>query len=262
MESGLIAVDWYGVIIALGLVVVAIGLTWFNGFGMERDLIIGTIRSILQLAILGYVLIYIFAIRQVWLTALILLVMALIAAYTAKGRIKRPYPGAIPILWFCITVGSFTALGYITVIAISDPEALKPRYLIPLGGMSIGNVLNGLSLAGERFRSELESKRDRIEVLLSLGADSSRAARDSARAAFTAAMIPTINALMVIGLIQIPGVMVGLVMSGEDPLIAARYQMVIMFMIVGGKVLSLILGLKLSMRKYFTPEHQLRRELL
>ena len=262
MDSGLIVVDWYGVLISLGLVFVAIGLTWYNGFGLERDIAVGTLRSILQLAILGYILVYVFSIGYIWITAIILLAMAFIAALTAKGRIKRPYPGAIPILWFCITVGSFAALGYISILAISDPEALSPRYLIPLGGMAIGNVLNGMSLAGERFRSELEAQRDRIDVLLSMGADSARAARDCARAAFTAAMIPTINALMVIGLIQIPGIMVGLVLSGEDPMIAARYQMVIMFMLVGGKVIALTLGLRLSMRKYFTPEHQLRRELL
>lgn len=262
MEANLILVDWLDVLIALGLVAVALGLVYFQGFGLERDLFVGTLRSLVQLIVLGYILVYIFRLKSIWITAGILLLMALIAALTARGRIKRPYPGAIPVLWFSIAVGSFVALSYITVVTMRDPQALTARYLIPLGGMIIGNVLNGLSLAGERFRSDLVAQRDRVECLLALGATSDRAAADCTRAAFVAAMIPTINALMVIGLIQIPGIMVGQVLSGVDPLIAARYQLLVMFMLVGGKVIALSLALRLGVRRYFTPDHQLRPELL
>ncbi len=262
MDDGLINVEWLNVIIALGLVAVAIGLSYFQGFGIEKDLIVGVIRSVLQLAILGWLLVYVFNIQSIWLTVLILVAMGLIASFTAKGRMKRPYPGAIPVLWISITAGSFFSLAYITILSFSDPVALTPRYLIPLGGMAIGNVLNGITLASERFHRELKSQKDMIEVLLSLGADAYRAAAEPMRHAFTAALIPTINALMVIGLIQIPGVMVGLVMSNQDPQVAARYQLMIMFMLVGAKVISVTLGLRLSLKKYFTPEHQLRSELL
>jgi len=262
METELIQVDWLNVLVGLGLVAVAIGLSYFNGLGLERDIIVGTIRCIVQLAILGYALVYLFRLQCMWVIVLILLGMAFVAALTAKGRMKRPYPGTIPILWFSIAVGSFFALAYVTVITMADPLALTARYIIPLGGMAIGNTLNGISLAAERFRSELESQRDRVEVLLSMGADASRAAAEPARAAVAAGMIPTINALMVIGLVQIPGVMTGQILSGADPLVAARYQLIIMFMLVGGKVIALTLALRLAVKRYFTPEHQLRRELL
>jgi len=262
MNDGLINVEWLNVIIGLGLVAVAIGLVYYQGIGIEKDLIVGVIRSVLQLAILGWILLYVFSISSVWWIVLILLVMALIGAYTAKSRLKRPYPGAVPVLWFSITAGSFFALAYITILAFSDPVALTPRYLIPLGGMAIGNVLNGITLAGERFHRELKSQRDKIEVLLSLGADSSRAAAESFRNAFAAALIPTLNALAVIGLIQIPGVMVGLVMTNQDPQVAARYQLIIMFMLVSAKIITVTLGLRMSLKKYFTSEHQLRSELL
>jgi putative ABC transport system permease protein len=262
MEGELIIVGWADVLIALGLIAVAVGLTYFQGFGLERDLLVGTLRCLVQLVILGYVLVYLFRLESLWITTGILVVMALAAAFTARGRIKRPYPGAVPVLWFSITVGSFAALAYITVLTMRNPAALTARYLIPLGGMVIGNVLNGLSLSGERFRSDLAAQRDRVECLLALGATSDRAAADCTRAAFVAGMIPTINALMVIGLIQIPGIMVGQVLSGVDPLIAARYQLLIMFMLVGGKVVALSLALRLGARRYFTPDHQLRPELL
>ncbi len=264
MSDGLIIVDWLDVLIGLGLVAIAIGISYFNGFGLERDLTIGVIRTVLQLTFLGFALKYIFEINAIWITALILITMAFIAALTAKGRIKKPYPGATMILWISIAAGSFFALAYISVLTMTDSEGLSltPRYLIPLGGMAIGNTLNGVTLAGERFRSELESKRDRIEVLLSLGADSTRASADCVRSAITAAAIPMINALMVIGLITIPGIMTGIVLSGKEPLTAASYQMLIMFMIVAGKTIAMTICLKLSMKSYFTADHQLRRELL
>ncbi len=262
MDGNMIIVEWVDVMIGLGLIAVAIGLSYFQGFGIQRDLAVGTLRCVLQLVILGYVLVYIFEIKSMWITAGILLVMALIAAQTARGRIKRPYPGALVVLWISITLATFFAVAFVTVLTMHDPIALTPQYLIPLGGMMIGNSLNGLSLGAERFKSELESKRDRVECLLSMGATADRAAADCMRTAFTAAMIPTINALMVIGLIQIPGVMTGQVMAGVDPLIAARYQLIVMFMIVGGKVIALSLGLRLSVRRYFTQEHQLRGELI
>ncbi len=168
----------------------------------------------------------------------------------------------VPVLWISIATGTFFSVAYVTIVTMHDPTALTPQYLIPLGGMMVGNSLNALSLASERFRSELASNRDRVECLLSMGATSDRAASDCTRAAFTAAMIPTINALMVIGLIQIPGIMTGQVMAGVYPLTAAMYQLIVMFMIVGGKVIALSLGLKLSVRSYFTSEHQLRGELI
>jgi putative ABC transport system permease protein len=262
MEGDLIVVSWLNVFVGLGLVAVAISLSFIYGFGLERDITIGIVRCVIQMAILGYVLVYVFQIKSMWIIVLMLLAMGVVAALTAKGRLKRPYPGAFPIMWLSITISSLFALAYVTIITMANPIALTPRYIVPLGGMVIGNTLNGITLGAERFRSELGSQRDRIEVLLSLGADSTRAASDCVKAAVSAGITPTINALMIIGLVQIPGIMSGQVLSGVDPLIAARYQLIIMFMLVGGKVMALAMAIRLSLKKYFTPEHQLRRELL
>lgn len=262
MENGLIEVSWLDVSISFGLVAVSIGLLYFQGIGMEKDLLIGAIRSLIQLGLIGYVLIILFNLKSLLVIIVLLVLMGLVAALTARGRIKKPFPNAVPVLWFSITVGSLIALGFITTITMRDPTALTPRYLIPLGGMIIGNVLNGMSLAAERFRSELISGRERVECLLSMGATAERASHMMKKSALIAAMIPTINSLMIIGLIQIPGVMTGQILTGNDPLMAAKYQIIIMFMIVGGKTMALSLGLKLIARQYFTSEHQLRPELL
>jgi len=262
MESGLIDVSWLDVGVSLGLIVICIGIVASMRWGMEKDLIVGTVRTIIQLAITGYFLVFVFNVNSILFVIAILLIMGVIAAYTARGRVKQPFPNAIPVLYFSITLGSLFTLGFVTILTMSDPAALTARYLIPLGGMAIGNTLNGMSLAAERFRSDLESRKDKIELLLSLGATFDRAVAEFKKSAFVAAMIPTLNSMMIVGLIQIPGIMTGQILSGEDPLIAARYQIIIMFMIVGGKTVAMALGLNLMAKQYFTKDHQMRMELL
>ena len=262
MEDSLIQVTWLDVFISCGMVVISLGLITAQRIGIQKDITIGAIRSLIQLGLIGYVLVFLFSITSLLLIFCLLILMGLVAAYTAKGRIHKPFPNAIPVLWFSISAGSILVVTFVTVLTMRDPTALTPRYIIPLGGMIFGNSLNGLSLGSERFRSELISQKERIECLLSLGATSERAAADSKRAAFVAAMIPTINSLMVIGLIQIPGIMTGQMLSGVDPLMAARYQIIVLFMLVLGKTLVLTFGLKFIAKQYFTGAHQLRTELL
>lgn len=263
MENlSLVSVSWYNALLGSGLIAVAIGLCYFQGFGLEKDILVGTIRMVLQLIFIGFALSYIFKIGSIWWLILILAVMALIASHTAWSRMKPAYPGAIPIMWISLGIGTFAAVGFITLVAIRDPVALSARYLIPLGSMVIGNALNGLSIGSERYRSELLSQKDRIECLLAMGATPSRATRESKRSAFAASMIPTINMMMVIGLIQIPGVMTGQVLAGVKPMDAALYQLLVMAMLVGGKVITMSLALRLGERKYFTSSFQLRTELL
>ena len=262
MDTQMIIVSWPDVCISLGLVAVSVGLIISQGFGIHKDIMWGSFRSLLQLTILGYVLLYVFKITSLFILIGILVVMALVAAHTGRGRIKRPFPGALTILWFSIMAGSFFTVAFTTLLTMHNPLALTPQYLIPMAGMMIGNTLNGLSLGAERLKGELASRRDRVECLLAFGATADIAVKDCVRSAFAAGMIPTINSLMVMGLVQIPGIMTGQVLAGLDPLIAARYQLIILFMIVAAKTITLSIGLKFGARKYFTEAHQLRSELI
>ena len=109
----------------------------------------------------------------------------------------------------------------------------EPRYFIPLGGMILGNSMNGIVLAYHRYFKEISLRRDEIMELLSLGASSWESARDSIRSALQAGLIPAINSTATAGIVWIPGIMTGQVLSGIDPLQAARYQILVFLMILG-----------------------------
>jgi len=124
--------------------------------------------------------------------------------------------------------------------------------------MLLGNSVNGVALAAERLDSELRQNRDLVEKRLALGATSRQAAHEALQAAMRAALTPTINGMMIAGIVAIPGMMTGQLLQGADPTIALRYQILIYLGISGTVCLSSLLLLSLRLRHYFTPHDQLR----
>jgi putative ABC transport system permease protein len=133
--------------------------------------------------------------------------------------------------------------------------------VIPIAGMILGNSLNGVSLALDRMYGEVRARASEVEVRLCLGYSTWEAARPHVRAALRAGMTPTINALMVVGLVSLPGMMTGQILAGADPLTAVRYQIVVMLMIAGAVTIGSLLMVGLSFRRLFTAEDALRPEL-
>jgi putative ABC transport system permease protein len=132
--------------------------------------------------------------------------------------------------------------------------------VIPLAGIIVGNAMNGAALAAERLGSEMTHRRRELEALLALGATPGQASRDAVRSAVRACMIPTINSLLSVGIVHLPGVMTGQILSGTAPLMAVRYQLVIMYMIVFVTAMTAVLVTALAYRRYFTPRMQLVQE--
>jgi putative ABC transport system permease protein len=132
------------------------------------------------------------------------------------------------------------------------------RYLIPLGGMVIGNSMNTASLTLTRIRDDLSEQRLKVEAALALGATSRQAVSPILRTALQRAMIPLIDATKTTGIIFLPGAMVGMIIAGADPLEAVRLQVVVLYMLLGSVSIAAILVALLSYRSFFTPRHQLR----
>jgi putative ABC transport system permease protein len=133
-----------------------------------------------------------------------------------------------------------------------------PRYVIPLGGMILGNAMTGAALAVERFTAEVRAGRLEIETALCLGATARQAADRAVRAAIHAALVPTINGMMIVGVVQLPGMMTGQILAGAPPLQAVRYQVVVMYMLAAAAALTSMSAALLAHRACFTPDHQLR----
>ncbi len=258
----IIDVGFVHLLLALVLVLLVIAISHRERLGLERDLVIATARTFLQLFVVGYFLIYLFAWDRWEFVLLTLIVMLSAASWIAVGRLKQPLPGARWIAMASLVVGSAITLAFVTQVIIQVEPWYDPRYLIPIGGMILGNAMTGAALAGERFQGELRNRVEEVETLLALGFSGMEATRDLYRSALRAAMIPAINAMLAVGIVQLPGMMTGQILSGTSPLIAVKYQVVVMLMITCAVALSAFLFLHLVVKRYLTPAHQLRRQLI
>jgi putative ABC transport system permease protein len=262
MSAGLIDPSWLQLGLAGGLVLVAIGLSAARGLGLERDLAIAAARTFVQLLAIGQILGFVFASASPVLTVGIVLLMLLVAAWTVAGRQRRPTHALRLLVLASLTIGSGLTLVLTTEVILHIKPWYNPYYLIPIMGMVIGNSLNSATLAVERLDNDLRSTRDRVEALLALGATSWQASEIPVRGAMKAAMIPIINSMMVVGLVSLPGMMTGQILGGSLPMVAIKYQVLIMYMIAFSTALTAFVLTSLRVRSYFTSAHQLREEAL
>ena len=175
-------------------------------------------RMLLQLLAVGYVLTYVFETDRPAVIAAVIVVMVLAAAWIALRPLRRR--GRRPYLQVLVAIGTsgLAMLGIVTQLVLDLPRWFEPSFVVPLAGMIFANAMNTVSLAAERFASERER-----------GAG----VPDARRAALDAALIPQINGLLAVGLVSLPGMMTGQILSGVEPLVAVRYQIMVMWMVFG-----------------------------
>jgi putative ABC transport system permease protein len=242
---------------------IAASLVLINGLlslclklGLGRQLALASIRTVVQLLAIGYVLGWIFEFAYWYVVLPVMCVMTLIAGVSASGRGKRTYAGqrvdSIVSIW--LSSWLVAAVGLFAVIRIHPWYA--PQYAIPILGMILGNTLTGVSLGIERMTQELTAGRGVIEMTLALGGTRWEAAQLPARQAVRAGMIPTLNQMTVVGLVSLPGMMTGQVLAGESPMEAVRYQIIIMFLIAASSALGTVLAVMLTYRRLFSAEHR------
>ena len=253
LQSPILGLSWLDLVAASGLVLLAVGLSRWQRLGLTGSLIVGAIRSVVQLALVGYVLIYIFAIDQWWLVLGALAVMLAVASREAVRRQDERPLRLYGMTWLALLVGSGFTLFYVSLVVVRIEPWYNPRYLIPLFGMIVGNAMNAAALAHERLAAELRSRRGEVEAYLALGATAARASRGPTRSALRAALIPTVNSLMVVGLVALPGMMTGQILAGVSPLLAIRYQIVVMFMLASAVSVSAVIVVLWNRRLFFTP---------
>lgn len=230
--------------------------------GLERRLLVASLRMVVQLLLVGLVLKWIFTVSRWYVVVLLGLAMALVAGAAAVQRTDRRYPG----IWLNSIVSVWasswlvTSLGVLAIVRV-DPW-YQPQYVIPFLGMILGNTLTGISLGLDRVGEELISQRAQVEALLALGATRWEAAVGSLRKAVQTGMVPMINSMMVAGLVSLPGMMTGQLLAGVEPLQAVKYQIVILFLIAAATALGTLGVVLLSYRRLFNAYHQFRYDLI
>ena len=198
-----------------------------------REVLYATARMVIQLVIIGYALVYIFKNDSWYLGFFIILFMIIMSSFIVLRNIENKSASSYLIILFSIAIGGTINLVLVIKFVLDLTPFYEPRYVIPIAGMIYANAMNAVSLAAERFEKELL-------VLTSTKAK---------QAAFKASMIPIINTFLAVGIVSLPGMMTGQILSGVDPLVAVRYQIVVMAMILGSSGISVILYLKMSSKK-------------
>jgi putative ABC transport system permease protein len=249
-------VDLGQVAAAVALVAVAVGISIWERARLEGDIALAAVRAFVQLTAVGFVIQAIFdSDRLVWVFVLVG-VMVVVGAFTARHR-ARSVPGAFWPLLIALALAGTATLGLIVALGVFDP---KPRFLVPVGGMVIGNAMTAAAVALNRLGDEMRSRAREIEATLALGATATQATRPVIRRSLRSGLIPLIDQTKTTGLVAFPGILVGSLLAGADPQDAVRLQLVLLYTLLGAVSIAALTAMALTYRNFFTAEHQLRED--
>jgi putative ABC transport system permease protein len=206
--------------------------SWVND---SYEIINATIRMIIQLLLIGYVLVYLFNNENNILGLFILIFMMAISTWIARRNIKNKSKHEYLLILTALSISGIIHLFIIILLVLQLENIYIPQYVIPIAGMLFANIMNSLSLGIERFEMEYKRTKNFIEAR---------------SISFKASMIPQVNSLLAVGLVSLPGMMTGQILSGIDPLIAVRYQIMIMAMILSSSGISIIIYFLLKGKNY------------
>ena len=224
---------------------------------LEKDLAWGTIRTFAQLFLVGYVLQYIFKIESFALTLALYTSMVFWATHEIQSRNKENSIRIFPPIFISMIISYTIITILVTAVIIQVKPWYKPQYFIPISGMIIGNSMTAIAISLDRLFSDIKTQRDQIELFFSLGATYQEATTKIFRDAIQAGMIPSINAMMTVGLVKLPGMMTGQILGGVDPLMAIKYQIIVMLMLVASTAIGNIIVVCIVRKLCFTQAHQI-----
>ncbi len=236
------------------LVAIAIVIIEVRRLGVGKELLISALRSFVQLMAVGYVIHFVFGLEHLRYQIMLLLAMITVASFTARGRAKS-VRWVFALSFISILAGVASTVGVMLVLGVIDTS---PIYLIPLGGIMIGNCMNAVSLGLDRISSEARDKRGKIEAALSLGASPQKAIEGLVRKSVRASLIPIMNTMKVIGIVHLPGAMTGMLLAGAEPLEAAKIQLIVMYMITASVSIAVLVSSLFIHRALFNRAWQLR----
>ncbi len=224
---------------------------------LEKDIVIATVRSIIQLLFIGYILQFVFDAESIVYILLMIALMIATATHNASKKGKAIRGVTWKIVATLLIVEALTQ-GVLIGLRIIPPTA---QYIIPISGMIIGNSMVLSILFLNRFIAEVESRRDQAELILSLGGTPKQAIHRQLLHAIKASMIPTIESQKTMGLVQLPGMMSGQIIAGADPIQAVQFQLLILFLLLTtASVTSIVLGF-LSYPTLFNERMQLKSKI-
>ena len=264
MSGAFISLDLSDLALAALLVALNAALSIWLRLALARQFLIAAARMCVQLGLMGLVLKALFALVSPWLTALAALVMVAFAGYEVLSRQERRFQGP----WgYGMGAASVLFAGtLVTLFALAtqvQPEPwYNPRWAIPMLGMILGNTMTGIAIGLNSLTGQVRRERAAIETMLALGETRHAAFRPLVRSAVRTGLIPIVNAMSAAGVVSLPGMMTGQILSGVEPMEAIKYQILIMFLIAGGTGIGVVTAVHAGAARLSDARHRLRLDRL
>jgi putative ABC transport system permease protein len=258
METDVIQLTYGQVAVGYVFVLIVLAIMKRRGISREKELIIATLRMTVQLVLVGFVLTAVFERPHPLITFSIIMIMVSFAIHTIWSKFRGSLSWRLKkVIAVSMIGGSLPVLMVFMWIIIRVTPYYNPRYFIPVSGMIIGNSMTGISLAIHTMIRRFTRNRIEIEESLILGATPGQASEAIINDGFDAAIMPTVNNMLGMGIISLPGMMTGQILSGVAPTMAILYQIAVMLGIMGGASITSYMALNLGYRTWFNDAQQL-----
>lgn len=256
--NGAVNLNIWQLVAVYVFVIILILIVRMRGIAREKQILLSTVRMTVQLVLVGYLLVYLFDNINPFFTIGVVIIMEVFAVYNifkrTKYRLSKRLKRAVAI---SMTIGTLSCLFYFLLVVLRVNPWYNPRYFIPIAGMIIGNSMTGVSVGVNQLVDGMQTKKHLVESALMLGASPKIAAKDIVNSAFDSAILPTINSMLGMGIVFLPGMMTGQILSGTSPLTAIEYQIAIMLSILGSVALTVVIFVQLGYKSFFNSEDQL-----
>ncbi len=238
---------------AIILLVVLLFISKWQRIRIQKSLIIGTVRGTIQIILMGLILVYIFNLKNILLMFGVLGFMCIFAAYTTADNLKK-IPGVFKASLPGIILGSISVMAVSVVLGVVEATG---EFIIPMGGMIIGNSMNMSSLVIDRMWSNAQKQRGLLETALALGASPLQATEMTIQESIESGFLPNLNRYAALGIVTIPGLMSGMIIGGENPVVASLFQVIVFIMIFLSSIIAGLVASRLFLKEMFNERLQI-----
>jgi putative ABC transport system permease protein len=238
---------------ALVLLVALLIVSRWQRIRIQRSLIVGTVRGTIQIILMGLILVYIFNLKELLLMFGVLVFMIIFAAYTTASNLPK-IPGVFRASLPGILIGSITVMAVSVLLGVVEPVG---EFVVPMGGMVIGNSMNMSSLVIDRMWSIAQKQRGLLETALALGASPIQATEMTIQESIESGFLPNLNRYAALGIVTIPGLMSGMIIGGANPVVASLFQVIVFIMIFLSSIIAGLIVSRLFLKQMFNERLQL-----
>ncbi|WP_194435432.1 ABC transporter permease [Vibrio fluminensis] len=251
--SSVVDIHWSVLALFFATLLIPLAISRYYQLKIEKELIISVTRMAIQLALVGIYLEYLFKINSLMINLIWLLAMIMIGASAIVSKTKLPKNSVMWPVMAGLLIGLFPLLSLICLVIVKPTPFYNAQYLIPLAGMLLGNCLSGNIVALQNVFTSLEQRRAEYEGAISLGASPRYATLPFIREALQKSLAPSLASMSTTGLVTLPGMMTGQILGGASPLIAIKYQLMIMVAIFVMLSVSIAITLSLCIKNCILP---------